>query len=158
MAPREDGRVDRLNDDLVAVRERLSRVETTMTAHEKAAEQRHRELLGLLEIVKLRGPTERLRDPSPCTSADHPGLQVVGEHLESGALDRAAPVRPDHVGHLELVALDHAPEEAHGCAEASLSASALDAAHARLRLIHSGSGSHHLIRCGSSAQTPASRR
>ena len=55
MAPREDGRVDRLNDDLVAVRERLSRVETTMTAHEKAAEQRHRELLGLLEIVKLRG-------------------------------------------------------------------------------------------------------
>lgn len=55
MAPREDGRVDRLNDDLVAVRERLSRVETNMTAHEKAAEQRHREVLGLLEIVKSRG-------------------------------------------------------------------------------------------------------
>lgn len=55
MAPREDARVDRLAEDLVAVRERLSRVETTMDGHEKAAEQRHRELLGLLEIVKHRG-------------------------------------------------------------------------------------------------------
>ena len=41
MAPREDGRVDRLTDDLVAVRERLSRVETSMEAHEKAAEIAH---------------------------------------------------------------------------------------------------------------------
>lgn len=54
MAPRDDVRVDRLTDDLVAVRERLSRVETTMDAHEKAAEHRHRELRSLLEMVKHR--------------------------------------------------------------------------------------------------------
>ena len=54
MAPRET-RVDWLNEDRVAVRERLSRVETTLSAHEKAAEQRHRELLGLIEDVKQRG-------------------------------------------------------------------------------------------------------
>jgi hypothetical protein len=55
MAPREDERVDRLNHDLVALRERLGRVETTMDEPEKAAEHRHRELLGLPEIVKHRG-------------------------------------------------------------------------------------------------------
>lgn len=54
MAPREDVRVDRLTEDLVAVRERLTRVEATMDAHEKAAEQRHRELMASLSGVRQR--------------------------------------------------------------------------------------------------------
>ncbi len=47
-------RLDRVEDDVVAVRERIVRVETTLGANEKAAEQRHQELKVLLELVKQR--------------------------------------------------------------------------------------------------------
>ena len=41
-AAAEQGRVDRLDADLIAVRERLARVEANLEAHEKATDARHR--------------------------------------------------------------------------------------------------------------------
>lgn len=55
MGPRAtDDRVDNLEDDVVQVRERLARVETSMQAHESAAAERHRELLAVVHEVKAK--------------------------------------------------------------------------------------------------------
>ena len=53
-AAAEQGRVARLDADLVAVRERLARVEAELEAHEKAADARHRELLDAVEALGER--------------------------------------------------------------------------------------------------------
>lgn len=55
MGPRANGdRVEQLEEDVVQVRERLARVETSMSAHEVAAAERHRELLALVQDVKRK--------------------------------------------------------------------------------------------------------
>ena len=54
MAPRIDERVDRVEADVVAVRERLTRVETGMAAHESAAAGRHSELIFTVREMKER--------------------------------------------------------------------------------------------------------
>ena len=48
------GRVDRLDADLVAVRERLARLEAQAEAHEKASAERHRELIEAVEGLSER--------------------------------------------------------------------------------------------------------
>ena len=54
MAPRESTveRIASVEDDIVAIRERLTKVETTMEAHEQAAEARHREVLAAVQEVR----------------------------------------------------------------------------------------------------------
>lgn len=47
-------RLDRVDADLVAVRERLARLEERMDAHDRASAERHRELVGALEEVADR--------------------------------------------------------------------------------------------------------
>ena len=42
-------RLERIDSDLVVVRERLARVEERMEAHDKASEARHQELVSALE-------------------------------------------------------------------------------------------------------------
>ena len=54
MAPRIDERVDRVEADVVVVRERLTRVETAMAAHESAAAGRHTELIATVREMKER--------------------------------------------------------------------------------------------------------
>ena len=42
-------RLDRIDSDLVGVRERLARLEERMDAHDRASAERHRELVSTLE-------------------------------------------------------------------------------------------------------------
>jgi hypothetical protein len=41
-------------DEVAAIRERLARLETSMDAHERAAAERHREVLSAVEAVRQR--------------------------------------------------------------------------------------------------------
>lgn len=54
VAEPDEGRLDRLDGDLVAVRERLARLETRAEAHDKASADRHREVLAALESMGER--------------------------------------------------------------------------------------------------------
>ena len=56
MAPRESTveRIASVEDDIVAIRERLIKLETSMEAHEEAASGRHRELLALVQEVRAK--------------------------------------------------------------------------------------------------------
>jgi len=53
-AKRDALRVDRLDADMAAVRERLARVEARMEAHDRASETRHREVMGAMEEIGER--------------------------------------------------------------------------------------------------------
>ncbi len=50
----DTGRVGRLDADLVAVRERLARLEAQAEAHERASAKRHRELMEAVEVLGER--------------------------------------------------------------------------------------------------------
>ena len=55
MAARQPAeRIDRVEDDVVTLRERLTRVETAMEAHEVAPGTRHREMVALVAEIKAR--------------------------------------------------------------------------------------------------------
>lgn len=57
MAPRhpeDEARLGRVEAEVASVRERLARLEAGMDAHEKAAVDRHREVLAALDALRAR--------------------------------------------------------------------------------------------------------